>query len=288
MDEPFQLQKSLVRTHFERAAARYDSAAFVQCEAGERMFERLDLLKITPKRILDLGAGTGIFAEKLRQRYPHASVIELDLALSMLQKSKQRISSWKKWLFPHKQQSVCADMESLPFANQSIDFIWSNFALQWCDTPDAVFAECQRVLAPGGVMVFCTLGPDTLKELRWAFLGIDSHLHVNRFLDMHDIGDALMKQRLSAPVMDMEYITIAYSDVKTLLSDLKTIGANNGLQGRRTGLMGKTAWRQMLENYETLREAGELPATYEIIYGHAWKNKEMPSAAPLTFYPKKP
>jgi len=121
------------------------------------------------------------------------------------------------------------------------------------------------------LLMFSTFGPDTLKELRIAFQGVDGHTHLNRFADMHDIGDMLVAAGFSDPVMDMEYITLTYDDVKAVMQDLRSIGAHNATAGRASGMMGKKAWSRVLENYEALRRDGKLPATFEVIYGHAWK-----------------
>ncbi len=137
-------------------------------------------------------------------------------------------------------------------------------------------------MKPDGVLVFTTFGPDTLKELRQAFTHADNYQHVNQFMDMHDIGDLLVHSGFATPVMDMEYITLTYDDVESVMHDLKTIGAHNVSRGRRQGLMGKTAWQKAIAQYETLRQNGKLPATYEIIYGHAWK----PSAETVFLTPE--
>jgi malonyl-CoA O-methyltransferase len=280
------LDKSVVRRHFQRAAATYDAAALVSREAGERMFSRLDYLKVQPQRIVDLGSGTGYFSQKLADYYQQAHLFQIDFAQAMLHCARNRVSKWRRWFSRH--HYLCADMTALPLPSQSIDMVWSNFSLFWQEKPEALFAECQRVLKPNGLLIFCTLGPDTLKELRSAFSAVDTYPHVHQFIDMHDLGDALLQQGFSDPVMDMEYITVAYDDVATLLTDLKMAGMQNASTARLQGLMGKQAWQKMLKQYSNLRHDGALPATYEIIYGHAWKAK--PAAQdilqPINFYPK--
>ena len=166
---------------------------------------------------------------------------------------------------------LCADVEALPLAANSVGMVWSNLAVQWCNDLPAAFAEMHRVLQPEGLLMFSTFGPDTLKELRQAFKGVDGHNHLNRFADMHDIGDMLVAAGFAEPVMDMEYITLTYGDVKAVMQDLRRIGAHNATAGRAQGMTGKGVWSRVLENYERLRRDGKLPATFEIIYGHAWK-----------------
>ena len=161
-------------------------------------------------------------------------------------------------------------MARLPLAANSMDLVWSSLALQWAQDLESVFKGMHRVLAPGGLLLFATFGPDTLKELRAAFGAIDDAPHVNRFTDLHDIGDMLVHAGFANPVMEMEMLTLTYADLKTLMRDLKAIGAHNAAAARRRGLFGKAAWAKLEQAYETHRLEGRLPATFEVIYGHAW------------------
>lgn len=274
--------RTLIRRAFERAAATYDQAAVLQREVSDRMTGRLDMIKTQPTTILDAGSGTGYGARALRQRYEGARVIELDLAWSMLQQARGSARWWHKslpFLRPARPEQLCADLERLPLASQSVDMVWSNLTLQWLTPPDQAFGELLRILRPQGLLMFSTLGPDTLKELRQAFAGLDGFNHVNRFIDMHDIGDALLRAGFSEPVVDMEYITLTYESVKAVLLDLKAIGAQQLQEGRNPGLMGRQRWQKVLAGYERLRQEGRLPATYEIVYGHAWKPQPKPASA---------
>jgi malonyl-CoA O-methyltransferase len=267
----FLIDKSQVRRAFNRAAPSYDAAAVLQSEVCARMLERLDYIKLQPLRILDVGSGTGRGTRHLAQRYPSAQMIALDIAIGMLQAAQGRSGWWQKLFGVAKQMQVCADVESLPLASNSVAMVWSNLALQWCNDLPATFVELHRVLEVEGLLMFSTFGPDTLKELRQAFNGVDVNNHLNRFADMHDIGDMLVQCGFADPVMDMEYITLTYDDVRGVMQDLKAIGAHNSTAGRGQGLMGKNAWARMIENYENLRCNGKLPATFEVVYGHAWK-----------------
>ncbi len=267
----FAIDKKLMRRAFNRAAADYDAAAVLQREVCARMLERLDFIKLQPARILDAGGGTGWGTRQLAQRYPAAQVIALDIAIGMLQIARGHSSWWRKLFSGAQQTQVCGDIEALPLASNSVEMVWSNLAVQWCnDLPDT-FIELHRVLKADGLLMFSTFGPDTLKELRQAFRGVDQHNHLNRFADMHDIGDMLVDAGFAEPVMDMECLTLTYDDVRGVLYDLKRIGAHNATAGRGQGLMGKNAWARLVENYERLRRDGKLPATYEVVYGHAWK-----------------
>ena len=270
------LAKDAVRRSFDRAAHTYDEGAVLAREIGDRMLERLDLIKAIPRRVLDLGSGTGYCAHKLRNRYPHCMLVELDFARSMLLRARERGSWWRRGIAAlrgHRAHAVCADMERLPFADRSFDMVWSNLALDWLDTPQEVFVESRRVLRPGGVFMFSTFGPDTLKELRSAYARADRHVHVNRFIDMHDLGDGLLNARFADPVMDMEHITLNYADVRALLGELKASGARNFNAGRNLALSGKARFAACVDAYERLRAGNRLPATFEVVYGQAWRSE---------------
>jgi len=258
------IDKRLARRAFEKAAGTYDDAAVLQNEIGDRLMERLDYIRLQPRRVLDLGSGTGMFTSALMKRYRKADVVALDIAQPMLQRVKQRAG----WL--RKPGCVCGDTESLPFADDSFDFIFSNLMLQWCTDLEATFIELRRVLSPGGLLMFTTFGPDTLMELRASWEAVDGYTHVNSFIDLHDVGDSLLHTRWAEPVMDSERITVTYRELRTLMQDLKHIGAHNVTSGRPRGLTGKRHLQQLVEAYEPFREDGVLPASYEVVYGHAW------------------
>jgi malonyl-CoA O-methyltransferase len=266
--------KREVRQSFGASAETYDEHAFLQREIGDRLFERLQYIKLTPERVLDIGSGTGYATQKLRERFTETQLIALDIAPDMLRyaRDKSASTSLMKRLFgrKHDRDYLCADAESLPLASESIDLALSNLAMQWTD-PEQVAKEALRVLKPQGLFMFTTFGPDTLKELRAAFKAIDDAPHVNTFPDMHDIGDIMVHAGFADPVMDQEVLTLTYDELKPLLKELKGIGAHNVLPGRATGLMGRQRWQRMVNAYERFRKDGRLPATYEVVYGHAWK-----------------
>ncbi|TIC86042.1 malonyl-ACP O-methyltransferase BioC [Crenobacter intestini] len=280
MSEAFYTDKARVRASFEKAAASYDGAAVLQREVSDRMDERLGVIRHTPLTVLDAGSGTGYGAAALRARYPDARVVELDIAHAMLAASRGKQSAARSLvgrLFSRARPwQVCADVEALPLADASVDMVWSNLAIQWLNEPDKVFAEFRRVLKPDGLLMFSTLGPDTLSELRAAFAGQDAATHVNRFLDMHDLGDALSRAGFAQPVMDMEKIVLTYAQMRDVLRDLKAIGAHNSTAGRSAGLTGKHFWRRVEAAYDAQRKEGVLPATYEVVYGHAWRAAPLP------------
>jgi len=270
--EPKLPDKRAVRRSFERAAAGYDRAAFLQREVGMRLVAHLDPIRIDPASIVDLGCGTGAMRDALVARYPQATWIGVDFALPMLAQARQRTPWWRRALGARAPLAIGADIERLALAGGCADFAFSNLTLQWCE-PQAVFRETARVLRAGGLFLFSTFGPDTLKELRQAFAGLDAHDHVNAFVDMHDLGDALVAAGFADPVMEMETLTLEYASVEAVARDLKAIGAHNALANRPRGLSGRQRWTRMAERYERLRRDGALPATYEVIYGHAWKTR---------------
>lgn len=267
------IDKRQVRNAFERAAAGYDRAAVLQREVCDRMLSRLDYIKYTPNVILDAGSGTGYGTHKLLMRYPAARVLAIDIAPAMHAQARPKVSWWRQLaaVRGNRTSYVCGDIEQMPLKDACAGLVWSNLTLQWTNDIKRTLAEMHRVLQTGGLYMFSTFGPDTLKELRHAFRGADDYSHINRFTDMHDIGDMLVHNGFATPVMDMEYITLTYDDVITVMRDLKAIGAHNVTRGRRRGLTGKTAWQKMVNHYETLRVEGKLPATFEVVYGHAWK-----------------
>ena len=261
--DEYALDASRVRRSFDRAAATFDAAAVLHAEVRDNLLARLDLMAVAPRVVMDAGAGTGHAARALKRRYPQALVIALDSSRRMLHAAGRR----QLWL--RRFARVQADAERLPLADGSVDLILSNLMLQWCD-PDAVFAEFRRVLAPQGLLCFTTLGPDTLQELRAAWRQVDLHTHVNRFIDMHDLGDALVRGGFASPVLDVERYTLTYLDLRKVAADLKATGAHNATAGRARGLTGRRQFAALQAAYESFRREGRLPATYEVVFGHAW------------------
>jgi malonyl-CoA O-methyltransferase len=260
-------EQARVRQSFDRAAESYDQFAVLQKEVCNRLLEKLEVVKISPQMILDAGTGTGSAIPSLFSRYKKAQLVALDLSENMLEKTAGHGSFLRA---PHR---VCGDVECLPFADNSFDLVFSSLSLQWCNDLNAALLEAKRVLKPGGLFVFSTFGPDTLKELRQSWASVSGSAHVNQFIDMHDIGDALLHDGYAEPVMEAEILTVTYDAVEELMHDLKAIGANVTASGStvKKGLSGKSVLLAVRERYETFRQQGVLPASYEIIYGHAWK-----------------
>ena len=287
--DPRDVDPRAVRRAFARAAATYDAAAVLQREVGARMASRLDYIRIAPRMILDAGCGTGEAVGELAVRYAGARVVALDSALTMVEAARERTRrarSLLRRLLPEAlgrgrqaaPQFVCGDVNMLPLPGVAFDMVWSNLALQWVNDLPRAFAETRRVLKVGGLFTFTTFGPDTLKEIRAAFARADGHTHTNRFIDMHDMGDMLVATGFADPVMDMEQLTLTYADAGSLMRELKQIGATNATRGRPHGLMGRARWQRALAAFETMRREGRIPATFEVVYGHAWKGEPRFSA----------
>ncbi len=257
------LDKRRIRRSFDRAADSYDEFAVVQNETADRLLKRLEVVDGEPPRtILDIGCGTGHLARALGRRFPGARVIGVDLAPAMVSRAAARRRFWDRSRY------VCADAERLPFSSTSMDLVVSSLALQWCDAP-AMFAEVARVLRPGGRFHFATFGPDTLKELRAAWAAVDGEVHVHGFVDLHDLGDALLGQGFGDSVTDMEMLRATYGSVDAVMADLRGIGAHNIDRARRSGLTGKEMFTRFRAAYEAMAVDGRIPASYEIIFGYA-------------------
>jgi malonyl-CoA O-methyltransferase len=263
----FRLNRPQVRASFDRASTTYEATAVLQARVANEVLERLEPFHFKPSVVLDLGAGTGRLTGELKRRYRRALVIALDLAPGMLREARRHQQFFRRF------ERVCADATRLPLAAASVDVVVSSLMLQWCDPPDQAFTEVRRILKPDGFFAFSTFGPDTLKELRSAWIEADSaqtYNHVNHFVDMHDVGDALVRAGLSEPVLDVDRVQLTYPDTLTLMHDLKAIGAHNVTAGRPRGLVGRARLRRMQDAYESFRTEGKLPATYEVVYGVAW------------------
>lgn len=268
------------------SARRVADADFLRREVSGRMFERLELVKISPQRLLDAGCGAGGDLALLQKQFAQAQILGADASAAMLLEAREQLSAalssvnrlLAKYL-PGKGGSgfgldaslLCADFAQLPLAQNAVDLVWSNLALHWHPQPDRVFREWRRVLRQDGLLMFSCFGPDTCKELRTAFAAIDATPHVLPFVDMHDLGDMLVDAGFSTPVMDMENLTVTYASVEKLMADVRALGGNP-LSTRRRGLLGKGGWSRIVSSLEQLRRAdGKIPLTFEIIYGHAFR-----------------
>ena len=272
-----------MRGDFSTAAATYDSAAVLAREVGARMAQRLDLVKIAPQRVADIGCATGDGIRELQRRYPKALPLALDFALPMLHSVRHAAPRLQR-VMGRGPRLVNADVRALPLASGTLGLAWSNLMLHWLDDPLPAFRELHRTMEVGGLLCFATLGPDTLKELRDAAAGVGAGDTAKRFLDMHDLGDMLVAAGFGDPVMDMEMVTLTYDTQRRFLADQRHLGVRNGLLGHQSW----RDWRRLLAAWP--RDAsGRLPASFEIVFGHAWKpepRKIADGRAVINFHPR--
>ena len=250
-----------VRRAFNQCANSYDQSAVLEQEVMERLLQRLDLVHLQPELILDAGAGTCRAIPNLRRRYPASHILAVDFAEQMVAAAPPSTDG---------QHAICADLARLPLPNDSVDLVFCNLALPWVFDIDQVFGEFYRVLKPRGLVSFSSYGPDSLYELRQAWSDTDPARHFLEFPDMHNIGDALVHSGLAEPVMDAEHFTLTYDNVRKLLNDLIDTGAQNVIQGTMPKLVNEQNVSALADAYECFRHQGKLPATYEVVYGHAW------------------
>jgi malonyl-CoA O-methyltransferase len=261
------INKHLIQ-NFNRAAKKFAAHDFLYREINQRQLQRLDVIPLQPKRILDCGCGIGDGTQLLFERFRKSEIISLDFSGQMLQEAKSK----KRWR--QKNSFIRADAGRLPFASSSFDFVYSNLMLHWCSDLNQVFSEWQRVLKPNGLLMFTVFGPDTLQELRQACLAIEPRQALHSFIDMHDLGDALIINRLLDPVMDVENITLEYTSAEKFLRELRALGGRNLNSARLKHLFGKSFLKQLEKQLEVdLFRSDKLPISFEIIYGHAWASE---------------
>lgn len=258
------LDQKHIRRRFERAADSFDDADFVHALTRDGLLKRLEPLLIDAKTVVDLGAATGATSRPLEQRFKGSTLVSVDLASAMLKKGRDK----KSWLARTRFVQACADQ--LPFANESVEVVFANMLLPWIDDPSRVFAEVARVLRKGGLFAFATLGPDSLQEINRAWSGIDNNAHVNRFLDMHDLGDGLVNAGLRDPVLDVDRLTIKYGDSDPIFRDLTAVGGRNTLRQRARGLTGKHRFERMKSALQASARGGQITLDLELVFGHCW------------------
>jgi malonyl-CoA O-methyltransferase len=268
--KPGALSAAHAARRFERAAPTFDAAGFVHRHAAEGLMERMAPMLVTVDRILDAGSATGSASRSLAKLYRRSRIVSLDRSGEMLRRARKLRSRFSKIT------ELQADAAALPLQQESIDLVFSNMLLPWMDDLEGFFVPVNRVLRKDGLFVFSTLGPDSLREVREAWARIDHEEHVNTFIDMHDIGDALVRSGLREPVLDVEHLTITYRSVEDLFADLTRCAARNCLQGRRRTLTGRRRFDQMKRALADGSREGALHLELELVFGHAWGGGPVP------------
>lgn len=264
---------SRLRKAFDQRATRLVAVNFFLREVARRMQAHLDGINLAPKQIMDMGCAIGHDFSILQKKYPNAQLLGLDWSWPMLTQAAQR--SWvvklKQYLYQRRTYFIQADWSYLPIASNSIDLIWSNLALHWATLPNQILEQWIKPLRTNGLIILSTLGPDSLKELRTAFATVDTDAHIPLFIDMHDLGDMLIDQGLSDPVVDTERLTITYETPQSLLKDVRTLGIYPGIDVR-PGLRGRIWLQQIYTALDAQRDVdGLIHLSVELIYAHAWK-----------------
>ncbi len=258
------LRSSDVRRRFDRAAEEFEEFAFVHAVTRDGLLARLEPMVVEAKTVVDLGCATGSACKPLAKRFRRAHIIALDLSASMLQQVRLKQSWFAKYSLLH------ANAKAIPLADQSVDVVFANQLLPWIDDSATVFTEVARVLRENGLFVFACLGPDSLSELRRAWRNADAGVHVNRFPDMHDLGDAAVRAGLTDPVLDVDRLSVTYQDAGALFRDLTGCGARNSLANRNNALSGKSRFDTMAAALEQHRKDSTIELNLELIYGHCW------------------
>lgn len=265
----------MVARSFGAASRSYDAAAELQSTVRDELLSRLDLLRAPPAAILDLGTGTGVAAVEMKRRFRNAVVTAADIAAPMLQIARGRSRFWRPI------RCVEADARALPFENASFDLVFTSLMLQWLQPPDIALQEIRRVLKPGGLLLASSFGPETLQELRSAWFAADTGVHVNDFIDVHDLGSALARAGFTEPVLDVDRHLRHYTDARALMRELKALGAHNLDPQRARGLTGRAKFQRMNAAYETLRREQGLPATWQVVYAVAWASESSPASTAI-------
>jgi malonyl-CoA O-methyltransferase len=268
------LDPHAIAASFGAASRSYDAAAWLQTAARDELLSRLDLLRAPPSAVLDLGAGTGLAALQIKRRFPRAVVTAADIAPPMLEVARKRSRFWRPI------RCVQADARALPFDAASFDLVFSNLMLQWLVPPDIALAEMRRVLKPGGLLLLSSFGPETLRELRAAWEAGDAGVHVNDFIDVHDLGSALARAGFAEPVLDVDRLVRHYADARALMRELKALGAHNMDERRARGLTGRGPFNRMNAAYEAQRVPAGLPATWQLVYAVAWSHADRELSRP--------
>ncbi len=251
------------RRAFDHASGSFRTASVVHDEARKRLLDRLQFARLAPETIVDLGCADGRGALALTARYPESRVLAVDASRAMCESAARTLAEQANATV------LGGDAGRLPLAGNAAQLLLANLVLPWC-LPDAVFAEAARVLDAGGLLLFATLGPDSLEQVRRAWAAVDNRIHVHGFFDMHDLGDLALAAGLQEPVLDVDRLELSYRDVGSLVSDLRACGAVNVAAGRRKTLTGPGRWQRFERALLANRRDGRFTVTIELILGQAW------------------
>lgn len=263
-DDHSTLRSADVQRRFDRAADRFDEADFVHGVTRDGLFSRIAPMSVEANVVVDLGSATGTAGRRLEKHFRGARVVAIDVSRRMLGKLQRK----RSWL--SKVAAVQSDARALPFADGSVDVVFANLLLPWLNDPSRAFTEIARVLRKDGLFAFATLGPDSLLELRDAWQSADSGVHVRRFPDMHDVGDALIRSGLRDPVLDVDHLSVCYRNSVALFRDITAAGARNSLRDRTRGLVGRQRFTAMTDALFGTNKNGGATLSFELIYGHCW------------------
>ena len=254
---PLRLDKRRIKQSFAKAASTYDGVADLQRQVGRALLRSVDIEQCQGV-LVDLGCGTGFLTSELVARANYQHLIALDIAHAMLKTTQGKLDSKDAIDY------VCADAEFLPFVSQSVDYLFSNLALQWCHNLTAVFSDIKRVLNLEGQLVFSTFGPKTLQELKAAWATVDNYNHVNDFYSHIQIQQFLEGTGFKdIQIVSQSYIS-CYTTVRSLMQELKGLGAQQ-VSDRNKSLTSKTKMQKMYTAYDSLRINEQIPATFEVI-----------------------
>lgn len=243
-----------IKAGFNRAAPSYEQHALLQKNVLTRLFELLDPLMPRQARVLDAGCGPGYLADFLSDR--QWTMIQLDIAYAMCVRAMAR-----------NNMVLNADLERLPFPDNHFDGVISSLTLQWVNDKDLAFSEICRTLKPGGYAGVTTFGPRTLGELKEAFASVDALPHVSTFPGAHECMEQIARAGLEIVRSDILREKHYFTDVVSIMQNLKATGATNKMMGRGRGLMRRGQLEAVKEAYARYYQTPlGIPATWEIYY----------------------
>lgn len=233
---------------FSRAAPRYDALATAQRQIGQRLW---NALPDDAHHVLDVGCGTGVWTQRLAERYPKARITGLDLAPGMLEQARQRYGDSIDWQH--------GDAAAQPFNDCSFNLAFSNLAVQWCPDIGAVMEELYRVLSPGGQAYITTLLPGTLEEIAFAWQRPEALLQTP---DRASVGKAIGESGLTIARQAATVERFYYPDLKAVMASIKGVGAQIA---RPQASLSRNDIAAAQARFEQLRQPEGLPVSYHCL-----------------------